>query len=168
MIDRSFIEKAYIEAVIKVIDTLAGIKMEPSFDMENGCESVSCCREPHADRNRVDRITGVILLPGVRSSLLLLSLTKENAVQLAVQMTGLEPGELSEDYVLDGVTEVVNQIAGRIRESLYGTEYEFKVTAPFALLGNDYILFQKSNIEYILLNFCGPGMVLNLEAYFLD
>ncbi|MGE5417277.1 MAG: chemotaxis protein CheX [Acidobacteriota bacterium] len=191
-IDRSLIEKVYIETVIEVMGTLAGIKMESFIDKsegtaatigsptdlvvsidsitstESGRELVNPRQDSDADGTRTNRITGFMLLPGARNALMLLSLSKENAFQLGALMTGLEPDELSEDDVLDGVTELVNQIAGQIRESFYETEYEFKITVPFALLGTDYTLFQKSNIERILLNFYGAGILLTMEAYFLD
>ncbi|MGE5373286.1 MAG: chemotaxis protein CheX [Solirubrobacterales bacterium] len=190
VIDRVFIEKAYIQAITEVIGTMAGVKLEAvSAILNQAAENLEeksgivvnidslvqgaaddeiIGRRDAEPLNRTNRITGAMLLPGAHNALLLMSVSKDSAAQITAFMTGLEVGQLSAEDITDGVTELVNLTAGRMRASFYETEYDFKITAPFALVGSDYTLFQKSNVERIFVDFIGAGVVLTLEAYFLD
>lgn len=186
-IDHDLLENAYNKAVLEVVEVTTGINMQ-SFtslldevmgDLKSAPPPVvKMASDRVGDTNdesdkqdlsvRTDRITAMMLLPGQRNSLLLLSMPKESAVRLTSLMTGLSPDQLDENDSVDGLTETANLIAGSARASFYGTAYDYRLTAPFALLGSEYDLFQKENIERVYMNFAGGGLLLTLEVYYLD
>ena len=97
----------------------------------------------------VVEISGAMLLPGLNNAMLTVSFSRSAAETVISYITGIFPEQLELEDLYDGVAEIVNQIAGRIKSELAETDYHFTLTPPFAIFGRDHRIIHKSRIESV-------------------
>ena len=74
------------------------------------------------------------------------NLSNNTAMFFASQLLGEEVKELDEDTI-DAICEIGNMIAGRFKELLMGTDYEFAaISLPALVFGANYNLYHLKNI----------------------
>ena len=92
-------------------------------------------------------IAGAMMLIGSKSMFLVVSTNDVTAQTLISYMTGIDPSDLSQGDLQDGITEFANMVAGSTREALVNTEYEYSLTVPFTIVGEHIRFLTKSRIE---------------------
>lgn len=134
-----FLQKCLAQAVFDVFETMVGI--------------TTCQVHTNSDHSELGQgdITGVMMIEGARKAMLYLTLNKKNAGMIVSYMTGIDPLELAEDELHDGVAELVNMIAGRAKALLAGTSDHYTITPPFTIVGlNHYIIYKKEVSKFIM------------------
>jgi len=82
-------------------------------------------------------ITGILGFSGRRKGSLLVSLSKSIAFRAVGGMLGIEFTEIDAD-VRDGVSELVNIIAGGAKTKLQGKGVDFELSIPNTVIGKDH------------------------------
>lgn len=86
-------------------------------------------------RNPLSVIVG---LGGKISGTVTINLTEAGMLHLVGKLMGEEYTEVNEDAI-DGIMELGNMIAGRVKENLLGTEYEIdQISLPSVIFGDGY------------------------------
>lgn len=130
--NREILYKSLTQAVFDVFSTMTGL--EPSV-MEQELAGQG-------------EITGAMMVLGRKNALLSLTMTKENAAMIVSLMTGMISDEIADDDLYDGVTELVNMIAGRAKALLAGTGYHYEITPPLTIVGeNHFLVFKKQALS---------------------
>ncbi|WP_170291783.1 chemotaxis protein CheX [Heliobacterium mobile] len=112
--------------------------------------------------------TGAMLVIGRRTAMITLSMNREAATLVVAYMTGISPTELGEDDVADGMAELVNMIAGSSKSSLVGTDFHFRITLPFVLVGeNQHIVYKSKPVDRCRHYFAGDIEAI-LELVYLE
>jgi len=93
-------------------------------------------------------------LHGNRNGNMTMNLSERTAVFLAGKLFADEGmSELTEDAI-DGVCELGNMVAGRMKELLGKTDYAFKaISLPAIVFGANYNLYHLKNIETVSVTF---------------
>jgi len=93
-----------------------------------------------------------------------MNLSQSSALFIAGKLLGEEKTEL-DHYVLDGVSEVVNIIAGKMKAILSKGEYQIeKISVPSVVVGSNYYVNHYRGMTTLTVDFEFPGFeVLPLE-----
>lgn len=83
-------------------------------------------------------ISGVIMLEGQGYGQTAIVLSRATATQLVAKMLMLEPAEVDEAALRDGVGEMINIVAGSARKALVGTPLEFRISLPSIIVGENH------------------------------
>ena len=127
------IDTAFSESTINVLTTMTGLLVsEKEYLHENADYS------------------GVMFLKGVEYNYIFTLSTSEESVRILMSyMTGMLPQEISKEELSDGISELVNMIAGKVKIIFSGTENHFKLTSPFTIEGDNHVFVNKKNIPAV-------------------
>jgi len=81
------------------------------------------------------RYSGIIGLAGAGSGSAIISLPDSLARTTVANMLYMEPEELSDDDIEDGVGELINMVAGAAKSSFSDTPFSFDISLPMVLKG---------------------------------
>lgn len=154
--EADLLQKCLVNAVIEVISITAGVTV---------CKVQESTILPQPGRVE---LTGAIMIQGERSALLSLKISKEYAVCIVSSMTGLDSQELSDEDLYDGVAEIVNMIAGRVKACMEVTGRGYSLTQPFTVVGENVMVIYKEQVpKKLMLKFVAGEAELYLVLTFL-
>ncbi len=107
-------------------------------------------------------ITGILGFSGRRKGSLLVSLSKSIAFRAVGGMLGIEFTEFDAD-VRDGVSELVNIIAGGAKTRLQGKGVHFDLSIPNTVIGQDHQITAGSSTTRTRVDFDS-----DLGSFFID
>ncbi len=82
-----------------------------------------------------------------------INLSKHTATFLGSKLLGDDIDDLDEDTI-DAICEIGNMMAGRFKELLKGTKYEFEaISLPALVFGANYNLYHLKNLVTVAVNF---------------
>lgn len=148
--------KLFVEALSHTLMTMAGL--EPIVTLASLNEEL---------RFDADHLSGMMVLGGTNPAVLVVSASKNAAAQIISYMTGFEQTELTDDDLNDGIVEIVNMIAGNVKAKLIGSEFSFKLTSPFAIVGDQVKIITKSNICSMLAKFKIDQFEIILKIFYV-
>ena len=94
----------------------------------------------------VKDVSVIVGLHGRCNGNMTLNLSENTACFLAGKLAGEEYTEMNEDTV-DAICEIGNMVAGRFKEELMGTDFQFEaISLPALILGAKYDLYHLKNI----------------------
>ncbi len=98
-------------------------------------------------------ITVIVGLHGRSNGNMILNMSQHTANFIAGKLMGDEIKELDEDSI-DAICEVGNIVAGRFKELLMGTEFEFStISLPALVFGANYNFYHLKNITTVSVTF---------------
>jgi chemotaxis protein CheX len=92
------------------------------------------------------QISGVIILSGAKSIMLSLSMSLIAASTLISFMIGAQSSELSDEDLIDGVSEIANVVGGKIKTKLSLGGVHYTILTPFTIKGNDHYITQRDKV----------------------
>lgn len=104
------------------------------------------------------QISGIVILNGERTVTISVSMSYNSATALIVYMSDLSRSEIKLDEQADGVTEIVNMIAGQTKAKLASMGQRYTYTQPFVIVGDDHRIIQKKNVSSLNMKF-RSGMI---------
>lgn len=110
-------------------------------------------------------IIGAMVLQGENAMLLTLETSKQSAAPLVSFMTGIETAALDEELLNDGITELINMVAGSARARLESSNYKFVLSVPFTLVGESVNVVVKKRTDSFAANLVGDEINLMLRIY---
>jgi len=113
-------------------------------------------------------ITGAMLLRGQRDAMLSISTKKITAEVIVAYMTGLLPDEVDLDDLYDGVSELVNLVAGRTKAQLSGHGLHFELSPPLTIVGDGHFIIHKNQVTKISLKYGSGEIELFVELFFIS
>ena len=114
------ITKAFVEAALEVLSTMAMLELK-----------VETIEEPGNEDLFLEYAAVVDLTGEVGSGSLVVTLRDALSKNVVASMLGLEVSELDgDDDLFDGVGELINMIAGNAKTSLSQTPYHFSFSLP--------------------------------------
>lgn len=146
------IKDSFHNSIYDVLNTMTGINLE----IKNLNEPESC-----------DFSGGMFLRGESNDYLFVISTNTENARIIISYMTGLLPEEISNEDLIDGMAELVNMIAGKVKILVAKSDNYFKLTSPFTIKGKNHFVFPKSNSPQINSLFYANDLFLNLSLTFI-
>lgn len=109
----------------------------------------------------VIEISGVVGLSGKAAGTVVVSLSREVALQAAAALLLVETSEIDEN-VIDAVGEITNVVAGAAKAEL--CEYELSMSLPSVILGLGHEIRFPSNVTPICVPFTCAWGSLSLEV----
>lgn len=113
------------------------------------------------------QITGVIVLTGNKNIMLALSLSQDSAYILTSFMTGTQCNELSPEDLSDGISEIANVVAGKIKAKLATNGVYLNILIPFTIRGNDHFIAQRKDVLLFVKKFHVDSVEVLAKAYLL-
>lgn len=113
----------------------------------------------------VQSIAGAMMLVGKKNMFLMISTDQKTAETLIAYMTGLDFSELHQSDLQDGITELANMVAGSAKKELVDTEYEYNLTVPFTIIGEDFHVLTKKKIEKYSQQFENSDVRIMLQIF---
>lgn len=154
--DNHLLEKCLANAISEVIMTTAGVSV---------CHVHDSTQVQNASGVE---LTGAIMLQGERSAILSLKMSKDYASFIVSSMTGLDQLELSDEDLYDGVAEIVNIIAGKIKTRMEVGGHSYSLTQPFTVVGENVSFIYKEQVpQKIAMQFNGGDAELYAVLTFL-
>ncbi len=106
------------------------------------------------DSKLMGQITAFIGLSGTLHGSASISFSGEFAQNAIAKMTGMQlEGGAENEFVRDGVGEFINMIAGQAKTALAGSKYDFDISLPAIMWGDDMELFKQSGATTITVDF---------------
>lgn len=133
------------------ISTTTGFYLERSDEYEEFAEK--------------KEIVGSMVMCGEKNLLLLLSADEKSARLIVSYMTGIDINKLSDDMVCDGITEIINMVAGGARMALEDKKFNFSMSVPFTIVGKDVDVIVKKRTGKFLSNFKNEDINLNFKIF---
>ena len=121
------IVKAFVDAAVQTLTTMAMLELEPGE-----------VTQVKAFENTLD-YTATMGLCGEKEGILVLSLESSLARQIVAAMLGEDESEIDSD-LLDGVGELTNMIAGSAKTELGRSSYHFNLSIPAVIEGEKSIV----------------------------
>lgn len=153
--DRKFLQQCLSQAVIDVFATMAGLDM---------CETKKLTQACKPSQNE---LTGVMMVLSGRNAVLSIMMDKKAAQTIISFMTGTDLHEIVDAELYDGVAELINMIAGRLKALLIDTEYHFSITPPFTIVGKNHFIAYKQTMSQIMMHFQADETQVQLNLTYL-
>lgn len=153
--DRKFLQQCLSQAVIDVFATMAGLDMCETKELTQACKPGP------------NELTGVMMVLSGRNAVLSIMMDKKAAQTIISFMTGTELDEIVDAELYDGVAELINMIAGRLKALLIGTEYHFSITPPFTIVGKNHFIAYKQTMSQIMMHFQADETQVQLNLTYL-
>ena len=103
--------------------------------------------------NASKELSVIVGLHGQCNGNLTMNFSKHTATFLAKKLMGEDIKELNEDAI-DAICEIGNIVAGRFKELLSNTEFEFgAISLPAIIFGGNYDLYHLKNITTVSVTF---------------
>lgn len=115
-----------------------------------------------------DQITGSLLMTGEINMMIQLTMSMTMANTIVSFITRTPRSELSGEEMADGVSELVNMIAGEVRSYMSTRGVHFKTFAPFAVIGRQFGFVFKNRIHTVTKQFKAINEDILMNIYFLS
>ncbi len=156
-IDVELMTKCLDQSIKDVLGTMAGFEL-------NRLELTK-----EEQRSHLSEITGAMLLRGNRDSMLSISSNKSTAEVIVAYMTGIMPDEIEEEDLYDGISELVNLVAGRTKAQLSGEYLHFELSPPITIVGDNHFIIHKNKVTKITLKYgCGEDIEVFIELFYIS
>ncbi|MEQ8789012.1 MAG: chemotaxis protein CheX [Pirellulaceae bacterium] len=132
-----------------------------TFDTMLGCEVTRGQLVLKENNVALHEISGTIGLSGKAVGTVVVSLSREVALQGASAMLMMEATEIDED-VIDAVGEITNMVAGSAKAEL--EEYQLSISLPNVITGKNHEIRFPSQVKPICVPFSTPWGELTLEV----
>lgn len=132
--DSAHLDVAYVNPFISA--TLSTLKQMAGME----CHRTNLELRQDA-RSRGD-ISGVMVLSGGVEGFVAFTCPDSLARKVVCRMLQVEPGEETEEDIMDGIGEVMNMIAGAAKAELVGTKKVFQLNIPNVIVGGPHNLGQ--------------------------
>lgn len=111
----------------------------------------------------------IVGLHGEANGNMTINLSEKTAVFLANRLLGEEIDELNED-IIDAICEIGNMLAGRLKELLSNSEFEFNaISLPALIFGGAYNLYHLKNITTVSVTFeINEVSIVNVQDKFFS
>jgi CheY-specific phosphatase CheX len=121
-------------AFMEVISVSAGI----SFDILS----------TEADAS-FSELTGVMCLNGKKQGMFFVTAQKSTIKTICSNMTGIPEDDVTRDDMTDTLCELVNMGAGNAKLRIAGSDYNFKLSTPFAITGDNMMISTKKRVNVV-------------------
>ncbi len=108
------------------------------------------CEETADFPQHID-ISGLVSFTGQSvAGIVAISLNSTTARALVAQMLGMEPDEVDDESLKDGVGEMINIIAGQMKVLFSDTPHDFDISLPSIIQGKNHKLelFHGKEVDY--------------------
>jgi len=148
--DLQILEKAISSGIINVINTTSGFELNSSQIIN--------------DNNSLQesQLTGIMFLTGNINALLSIAMSIKTASTIVSYMTGIETAELAKEDIHDGVSELINMVAGSAKSLLKNTKFYFNLTSPFTIIGDNHLIVHKGKGNKLYKRFYFGEMEINI------
>ncbi len=143
----------FTEALYNVVYTMTGFNVEKKISEEE------VEKKPSRD------IVGAMVLAGKKNMVLVVSVNKATASLLVSYMTGMDLTELKEEDLHDGITEFANMVAGSAKVMLTDTVFSYKLTSPFAVVGENIGIISKKSVMQYCQTFCANEVEIKIQIF---
>lgn len=109
-----------------------------------------------------NEILGLIRLYGYHDGMVGVATDISLAKELVGRIIGLAPEELTQEDLLDGISELANMICGGMKTKAQLSE--IKLSPPVAVVGSDFVAQWKTDHPTIILNFQVGDRLLRVHA----
>lgn len=92
-------------------------------------------------------VSGIISLSGTSEGQVAVCFGKDCAIQAVSLMMGMGPDEIDNELLGDMIGEMANIIVGAAKRGLSETEYDFSLSTPSIIIGNDHRLQKFKSTE---------------------
>jgi chemotaxis protein CheX len=154
-IEQDYLQESFTVAIRDVIEVMTGLCVEED-------PSQKACKMSKGE------ISGVMLILGEKNALMSLTMSKELCTTIISYMTGTEKNDITDEEIYDGAAELVNMVAGRAKAILSGTKYQFSITPPFTIIGQDHFIKHKDKIFNITKQYIIDDRSLFLQIYHIN
>lgn len=144
------LEKALSEAIVKVIGTTSGFELNNSLLITGN------------NPLQESQLVGIMFLTGNTNALLAVTMSNKTASTLVSYISGIETTELSDEDIQDGVSELINMIAGSAKSLLKDTKFYFHLTSPITVVGENRLMIHKGTGNKLYKRFHFGDMQINL------
>jgi chemotaxis protein CheX len=103
-----------------------------------------------SDPQALSEVSGIIGLAGETVGAVVLSFTRETAIQMVSRMEGVKYTALGKE-VIDGVGELINIIAGNAKQGLL--EFRIEISLPGVIIGDTYKIHWPEGIPVVSIPF---------------
>ncbi|GEM_PF-645897 len=142
----------FVEALKDAVATMAGITMESVDESFLTGEAT---------------MGGMMVLQGDPSAVLMILADQPSVAAIVTNMTGIDSGELTIEDLRDGLSELVNMVAGTVRGRLTGSGNRFKLSSPLAVTGEHLAVYAKRHVECSLSRFVAGDIWLELKIFYI-
>ena len=99
-------------------------------------------------------ISVIVGLHGKCNGYMTLNLSERTACFIAAKLMGDESASKLNEDTIDAICEIGNMVAGRFKDELIGTEFQFEaISLPALILGAKYDLYHFKNITTVSVTF---------------
>lgn len=148
----------FIDTTHEVFSTMAAMEVESKGVIEIGgtaeTKDITSCMD----------ITGILGFSGGRKGCILVSLPESCALSAVGGMLGIEFDSIDAD-VRDGVSELVNMIAGGAKTKLQNKGMSFELSIPNTVVGQSHQITAPANTKRTRLEFGSPAGDFFIEVY---
>jgi chemotaxis protein CheX len=102
------------------------------------------------DPQSLDEVSGIIGLAGETTGSVVLSFSRDTAIQIISKFAGVNYQALGSE-VLDGVGELINIVAGNAKKDLL--DFKIVISLPGVITGNDYRIHWPEQVPVISVPF---------------
>lgn len=106
-------------------------------------------------------VSGIIGLSGRAAGTVVLSVSREMALNAAATMLGEPQTDVNQD-VIDAIGELTNMVAGGAKTQL--SQFEMSISLPSVIIGKNHIISNGSNVQPICVQFDSPMGPLNVDV----
>jgi len=111
-------------------------------------------------------ICGTMMLGGNATVLITVSTDKDSAKTIVSYMTGIDVAELTDEEVVDGIAEIVNMLSGSCKTRNSEKNFEYTLTTPFVMVGDNLDILTKKSVEKYFSNFEADTIKLQLKLFY--
>lgn len=148
----------FIDTTREVFSTMAAMEVESKgvieIDGSTECKDITSCMD----------ITGILGFSGGRKGCILLSLPESCALKAVGGMLGIEFEEIDSD-VRDGISELVNMIAGGAKTKLQSKGISFDLSIPNTVVGPSHQITAPASTRRTHLDFGSAAGDFFIEVY---
>lgn len=101
--------------------------------------------------------SGTIGLTGNAEGFVSVTFSKELATKIVCKMLSMEPNEITEDDIRDGVGELMNVVAGAAKAKLVNTKNSFSLSIPQVFSGGPHTATLPRGIPVFVIEFSADG-----------
>jgi CheY-specific phosphatase CheX len=148
--DRETIAKGFLNGVNETVLKMTGFNL-----MQNKCSIETFKNE----------VCGIMFMKGFENALFLISTQREAAKVYISYMTGIEPENLSEDEINDGILEILNMSAGIAKSAVENCEYV--LTSPVSISGDSINFKTKKFVEKYEYKLCAENMDVKIGIFYV-
>ncbi|MFZ5354639.1 MAG: chemotaxis protein CheX [Bacillota bacterium] len=113
------------------------------------------------------QISGVIVITGPKNIMFSLSMSEYSAKGVVSSMTGIKMEELEWEDLIDGIAELVNVAAGKIKAKLCTSGDNYICMLPYTIYGDNHHIIHKNKKASLLRMYHNDRLVMLARAYFI-